>query len=130
MRVGSERANQFGLLPEAADMDKANAFELGTLLQASEHGHDLALQLRGRQGNPRRQLHSSSSWHSGSYVCPPSVQECQIRNLVPATRLFGRIILRQLIDLWRQRALIEQEAFKAFDVLIALGELLPMLFEV
>jgi hypothetical protein len=50
--------------------------------------------------------------------------------LVPATRLFGRIILRQLIDLWRQRALIEQEAFKAFDVLIALGELLPMLFEV
>jgi len=126
MRVGSG----VRLLPEAADMDKANAFELGTLLQASEHGHDLALQLRGRQGNPRRQLHSSSSWHSGSYVCPPSVQECQIRNLVPATRLFGRIILRQLIDLWRQRALIEQEAFKAFDVLIALGELLPMLFEV
>src|SRR4029079_4314620 len=73
---------------------------------------------------------TSSSWHSGSYVCPPSVQECQIRNLVPATRLFGRIILRQLIDLWRQRALIEQDAFKAFDVLRALGQLLPMLFEV
>ena len=111
-------------------MDKANAFELGTLLQASEHGHDLALQLRGRQGNPRRSFILLRLGIVAPTYARPAFKNVKSGIWFPATCLFGRIILRQLIDLWRQRALIEQEAFKAFDVLIALGELLPMLFEV
>src|SRR6187200_2176948 len=31
-------------------------------------------------------------------------------------------VLRQHLDLWRQRALVEQEAFEALDELIALGD--------
>jgi hypothetical protein len=50
-------------LSEAADMDEAHAFELGTLLQATEHSHNLTLQLRGWQRDPRGQLYSFSSWH-------------------------------------------------------------------
>ena len=71
------------LLSEAADVDEAHAFEPGTLLQATEHGHNLALQLRGREGDPRRQLYSFSSWHrvandgSGNLV-PAATTEDQV----------------------------------------------------
>jgi hypothetical protein len=39
-----------------------------------------------------------------------------------AERLFRGEVLRQHLDLWRQRALVEQEAFEALDELIALGD--------
>jgi hypothetical protein len=51
------------LLSEAADVNEAHAFEFRALLQATKHRHDLALQLRGGEGNPRRQLYSFSSGH-------------------------------------------------------------------
>jgi hypothetical protein len=44
--------------------------------------------------------------------------------------LFRWEVLRQHLDLGRQSALVEQEAFEALDELIALGDLLPLLFEV
>jgi len=45
-------------------------------------------------------------------------------SMVPLRRATSR-----RLDLGRQRALVEQEAFEALDVLIALGDLLPLLFQ-
>ena len=47
-----------------------------------------------------------------------------------ATPLFWGEVLGQHIDLWRQRALVKQEACEALDGLIALDDLLPLLFQV
>jgi len=51
------------LLSKTADVDEAYAFESGTLLQATQHGHNLALQLRSWERDPRGQLYSFSSGH-------------------------------------------------------------------
>jgi hypothetical protein len=61
--TGKRLSKPIRLLPEAADVDEAYAFEFGTLLQATEHGHNLALQFRGWEGDPGRQLYSFSSGH-------------------------------------------------------------------
>ena len=44
------------LLSKTADVDEAYAFESGTLRQATQHGHNLALQLRSWERDPRGQL--------------------------------------------------------------------------
>jgi hypothetical protein len=61
--TGQRLSKPVRLLSEAADMDEAHAFEFGTLLQATEHGHNLSLQLRSWEGDLRRQLYSFSSGH-------------------------------------------------------------------
>ena len=87
------------VLSEAANVDEAHAFELGTLLQATKHRHNLPLQLRGWEGHPRRQLYSFSSGHrvandgSGNLVPQPSTGKpgCR-RQLKRQTFLFLREI--------------------------------------
>ena len=44
--------------------------------------------------------------------------------------LFRGEVLRQHLDLGRQDALVEQQAFEFLDELIALGDLLPLMFQV
>src|SRR6186997_2786272 len=71
------------LLADAADVDKAYTLELGTLLQATERGLHLALQLCGWKSNARRQLYSSSSRHSSSCPHSPNRDKCLTPMLVP-----------------------------------------------
>ena len=52
--TGKRLSKPVRLLSEAANVDEAHAFELGTLLQATKHRHNLPLQLRGWEGHPRR----------------------------------------------------------------------------
>jgi hypothetical protein len=61
--TGKRLSKPVRLLSEAANVDEVYAFELGTFPQATEHGHNLSLQFRGWEGDPRRQLYSFSSGH-------------------------------------------------------------------
>ena len=72
---------------------------------------------------------SSASGFPSLYACVCATPCPLPTSAQSATRLFWGKVLRQHLDLGRQRALVEQEAFKALDVLIALGDLLPLLFQ-
>jgi hypothetical protein len=56
---------------EAADVDEANALELGARLAAPERSHDFIFQFRGGEGDSRRVFGSLSSGHTSSPHYPP-----------------------------------------------------------
>jgi len=95
--AGKRLSKPVRLLSEAANVDEAHAFELGTLLQATKHRHNLPLQLRGWEGHPRRQLYSFSSGHrvandgSGNLVPQPSNRETRMPPATKAADITGEI---------------------------------------
>src|SRR4029078_4325626 len=70
---------------------KAYTLELGTLLQATERGHHLALQLCGWKRNARRQLFSSSSTQCSSCPHSPNRDKCLTPDVGSAKRRAAQV---------------------------------------
>src|SRR6185437_11184436 len=110
--AGKRLSKPVRLLSEAANVDEAHAFELGTLLQATKHRHNLPLQLRGWEGHPRRQLLFFFVWASRGQRRVGEFGSTAINSetrMPPATKAVARILKfgtwGKYFELTRQAAL-------------------------